>query len=339
MSYESLPIVALALVAGTVPFVVLLLTRRMLIQRRLDRTERLEERVRPVATSLVFGDGEFPRGMEPQELDALATVLGRYGRLLSGESQRAIASYFETTGGVARACRELRSARAWKRADAAKRLGDIGSKEAVDPLLDRLDDRSDDVRHTAVESLGRLEATEAVAPILASVADGRVARPAASRALLAIGRPALPSILEAAESEDVGTRRLAVELLARLGSPGEAQFLLDSLGDPSRDVRAKASRGLGRLADGNQVQYVREMLQDVQPSVRAAAATGLGAIGDTESAEALEAMAATDKAFAPARAAARALTAIVPARVLAADARDSGPHIREAADRIRAGLA
>jgi HEAT repeat protein len=178
-----------------------------------------------------------------------------------------------------------------------------------------------------------------VGPILNAVGEGRIARPAASRALMAIGRSALPQIFAAAEVDDVETRRLAVELIARLGSSGEAPLLLGSLADPSGDVRATASRGLGRLADGNQVEFVREMLGDARPSVRAAAASGLGAIGDAESAWVLEEIAATDEEFAPARAAARALTAIAPRRVLAADSRDRGPHLREAADRIRAGLA
>ena len=321
------------------PFVTLLVTRRIMIQRRLAREERLEEDVRPIATALVFGDGDFPSGLEPAQLDALATVLGRYGRLLSGESRRAIAAYFQLTGGVDRAIGELTSIRAWRRARAAKRLGDIGSSFATDPLILCLDDRSDDVRHTAVESLGRIAAVDAVAPILEAVADGRVARPVAGRALMAIGRPALPELLKAADVGDIQTRRLAVELLAQLGSSAEAGLLVESLDDSSVDVRAKASRGLGRLAGGAQVEVVRGMLRDPAPSVRAAAATGLGAIGDRASVEALEALAAGDDDFAPARAAARALTAIDPARVLAADERGAGPHLREAADRLRTGLA
>jgi HEAT repeat protein len=339
LSYDVLPVIALALVAATVPFIGLLVTRRALMQWRINRTERLEEEVRPVATALVFGDGDFPESLRARELDALATVLGRYSRLLSGESRRAIASYFERSGGVDRACRELGSVRAWKRAAAAKRLGDVGSTLAELALIDRLHDRSDDVRHTAAESLARIGVASAVGPILEAVADGRIARPAASRALMSIGRPALPAILDAASSGDVETRRLAVELLARLGSSAEAPLLIDSLEDDSVDVRATASRGLGRLAAGGQVLVVREMLRDPEADVRAAAATGLATIGDRESAAALEAVAAHDSEFSPGRAAARALTLIDPKRVLAADERGEGQHLREAADRIRAGLA
>lgn len=336
----ELPVIAIGLVLATIPFVALLVARRALIQARLNRQERIEEKVRPIATAFVFGDSQIPdHGLSPRESDALATVLGRYARLLSGQSRRLIASYFERFGGVDRALRELRSARAWRRATAAKRLGDMGSARAVKPLIACLEDRSGEVRSVAAESLGRLEAAAAAGPILAAVRDDRIARPTAGRALLRIGSGATPELFAAAQSDDPKIRRLAIELLVHVGSSAEAPLLADSLADSSHDVRAKASRGLGRLASNGEVRQVRMMLADAVPSVRAAAASGLGAIGDRDSIALLEYVAAGEREFAPARAAARALTEIDPRRVIEADARGAGPHIREAADRIRNGLA
>lgn len=338
--YDALPLIAVGLVLATIPFVLLLVIRRVLIDRRYRRQLRLEEQVRPIATALVFGEGEIPEGRLPAaEADALAIVLGRYSRLLSGESRSAIAAYFEHHGGVARGIRELRSLRGWRRAHAARLLGDIGSPLAVAPLIAALRDRSTDVRRTAAESLGRIGAVEAVEPILAAVSDERLARPVAGRALLAIGEPALGRVMIAARNPDPETRRLATELLARLGSSAQASLLIASLDDPSHDVRATASRGLGRLAANGEVAVVRAMLDDPVPSVRAAAATGLGAIGDRASVPELERVAREDTEFAPGRAAARALTLIDPRHVLESDDVRAGPHIHEAADRIRIGVA
>jgi hypothetical protein len=338
--YDALPLIAVGLVLATIPFVLLLLIRRVMIDRRYHRQRLLEQRVRPIATALVFGEGEIPEAKLPAaEADALAIVLGRYARLLSGGSRGTIAAYFERYGGVARGIRQLRSLRAWRRAHAARLLGDMGSPLAVDPLIAALRDRSGDVRRTAAESLGGIGAVEGVEPILEAVADDRLARPVAGRALLSVGDAALVPVMIAARNPDPEARRLATELLARLGGRAQAPLLIAALGDPSHNVRAIASRGLGRLVAGGEVEIVRRMLNDPVPSVRAAAATGLGAIGDRASVAELERVAREDTEFAPGRAAARALTLIDPRHVLESDDEDAGPHIREAADRIRIGVA
>jgi HEAT repeat protein len=337
--YEALPLIAVVLAAATVPFVLLLVGRRLVLARRHRRELELESRVRPRALELVGGDAPADLGeMEAAEGQALAAVLGRFSRLLDGDARSAIMTFFESTGLVDATMVELGARRPWRRARAARLLGDMGSARSVPSLVAALGDSHPDVRVAAVGALGRLRAVGAVEPLLEGVAAGTLPRPVVERTLLEIGEPALDALIERGIDRDLEVRRLTVELVARIGSPPHAPLLVAALSDHDHDIRAKAARGLGRLATGEGVAALRRALADPQPSVRAAAAVGLGSVGDRESVERLIVNAREDPYFAPARAAARAVAAIAPERLRGPLGADPGPHLREAADRLAAGV-
>jgi HEAT repeat protein len=336
----ALPEVALGLAIVTVALLLLLVGRRVHLVRNERRQAELEERIVPLALELVSGDLEDERAEElsTQEAEALATVLQRYGRVLTGEDHQRIAQFFERFGLVDREVGLLRSRQAWQRALAAYVLGDIGSDQAVPHLLELLGDRSRDVRAAATRSLGKLGAQPSVQPILRLMASGEVPISTGSLALLEIGPLALPGLLELVEAGSEDERLAALGLVIELGDASHARILMARLADDSAEVRARAAQGLGRLGAADATAELRRALADPAPSVRAAVCSALGRIGDDDSLEALLRQAGESE-FAPARSAARAAGAIAPQRVIEeGKKKGAGAHLAEAADRLSEGL-
>jgi HEAT repeat protein len=82
-----------------------------------------------------------------------------------------IVEYFVREGTIDRELGALAEGkRAWRRASAAFRLGDIGNEAAAAALIDALSDPDRDVRIAATRSLGRLRAPEAGAGLVAAAA-------------------------------------------------------------------------------------------------------------------------------------------------------------------------
>lgn len=336
-----LPDVALGLGAATVALLLLLVARRVQLARREQRQSELENRVVPQALELVSGDlpDDRAESLSKAEAEALATVLQRYARVLDGDDRRRIAAFFERAGLVSHEVGLLKSPLVWRRALAAYVLGDIGNTGAVPALIDALKDRHRDVRAAATRSLGKLGAAEAVEPLLSLMATREVPASAGSLALLQIGTDALPGILAVIAQGTEDERLAAMELLIELGDASHARILVECIGDPAPEVRARAARGLGRLGASAATRELRRALGDPDPAVKAAAALALGMIRDTDSLEALLELAASAP-FAAARSAARAAGEIAPKRVIEEGDRDGAPpHIAEAADRLSHGLA
>jgi HEAT repeat protein len=211
----------------------------------------------------------------------------------------------------------------------------MASERAVPELLRMLSDRARDVRMAAARSLGRVRAVDAIGPLVTAGVSGRVPRDVANLALLDIGPPAVPKLVELSSHTEPVIRSSAVELIGLLGAAGDAEPLLDHLTDPAAAVRVTTAGALGRLGAADARDALMDALDDRVPAVRAAAANALGQIGGRQATQALLPIARTDT-FEPARAAAEALSRIDPALVIrAATAPDAGPHLREAADRAR----
>ena len=338
---DSLPIVAACLALAGVPLIAVVVLRRIRMGITGRREARLEREVAPLALALV--DGEEPV-IDPEsgegaigsraKAEALAGVLERYAQVLNGDAHARIAAFFANSGAVTAAEEQLRSRRAWKRARAAKALGDMGARSAAPKLIEALDDRDAGVRATAARTLGKLASSEAVEPLVRALASGTLPRAVAGLALHEIGSDAVPGLLGLLESDDESVRATAVELIGRLGCASEGDRLLACLDDPSAEVRARSCRALGRLGSGDAVARLADNLDARMPFLRAAAASGLGRMGDSLALDDLVANARTDT-FASAHAAARAVALIAPGRAREeADKAGAGPHLTEEADRI-----
>lgn len=315
--------------------VCVLVARRLLLARADRRALDAEERLRPVALSLLDGQAVELGGLSRRDGEVLCLLLSRLGRNVRGASTGRIAEFLEREGWVDRQLRSLSSSRPWRRATAAYVLGDMGSQRPVPDLLSALEDSQRDVRSAAARSLGRLRAASAVEPLVRALVDGRIPRSVAGQALLAIGPAALPALHGLQTAPAAETRAFAVELVGLLGGAGDGAVLVDRLRDTSAEVRAKAARALGRLGAEEGAAELRAALDDRVPFVRVVAATALSEIGDPAAVPVLLRIAREDR-FEPARAAARALGRLDPVALKkGASARGAGPHLCEAADLLR----
>jgi hypothetical protein len=158
-----------------------LAARRVALAHAERRRLSTEERLRPIALALVEGEPvNLPR-LGAYESRALARVLARYARQVSGTALAHIGGFFEDHDHIAREVALLANRRAWRRASAAHSLGGMASKSAIPPLMEALGDSDPDVAAAAARSLGHLRALDAVEPLVYALVDGRLPRAVSAR--------------------------------------------------------------------------------------------------------------------------------------------------------------
>jgi HEAT repeat protein len=209
------------------------------------------------------------------------------------------------------------------RAAACEALGEIGDGQAVPPLIQALRDRDRDVRVAACEALGAigdgqavpalsvwahagervaqaalqqmgqapLPLPEAVAQVVAQGAWGVLVRAlrheAVRAAVVELGTPAVPHLIQALGDGDSDVRAAACWALGEIGDRQAVPPLIQALGDGDGYVRAAACRALGEIGDRQAVPPLIQALRDGDSDVRAAACEALGAIGDGQAVPAL----------------------------------------------------
>jgi HEAT repeat protein len=130
-------------------------------------------------------------------------------------------------------------------------LGASGSKQALQPLLQHLDDPHRDIRCKVVEALGQLGDERAVEPLLQHLDD-----------------------------PDQDVRRNVVEALGQLGDERAVEPLLQHLGDQDEDVRHKVAKVLGQLGGKRAVEPLLQHLDGPDGVLRVAAAVALAQLND-----------------------------------------------------------
>lgn len=328
----ALGVAALVFVGIAIVLLITLAIRRVVLDRNEREYQAALRRVRPKAIVLVESESQERPELPPDDQQVLADVLSRYSRQLTGAAEERIAEYFLGSAALAHAQKELRARRAWKRAAAAYRLGDMGRPEVAPALFAALDDKDRSVRAAAARSLGRLRIVDAAKPLVEALVSGRVPNGVAGQALVALGPAAVPELRAITEHRSFRLRAAAMTLLGLVGDSTDSPLAVERLGDPSADVRAAAAESLTRIGGPAAESALLAALDDRIPSVRAGAAAAVGSIRSRAAVPRLLEMARTD-AFAPARAAARAAARISPKELAAAAAEpDAGPHLHEAAD-------
>src|SRR5262245_23724650 len=327
-----LALTAIVFVGIALILLITLAIRRIVLNRRGRLYAEAVRRVRPIAILLVEEENRGRPKLSAGDQAVLADVLGRYSRQITGGADRRVAEYFRGSDALAQALHELGSRRAWRRAAAAYRLGDMGCDEAGPPLLEALDDGNRTVRGAAARSLGRLKTVDAAKPLVEALVSGRVPNGVAGEALVELGPAAVPELRAIAEHPSQRLRATAIALLGLVGDTADQPLAINSLEDPSAEVRAAAADTLARIGGPPAEPALRSTLDDRIPFVRAGAAAALGVIRSREAVPRLLEIARTD-AFRPARAAAQAVARISPKELEAAAAEPgAGPHLHEAAD-------
>lgn len=329
---DALVTLVLAFLALAVLLLLVLAARRFVLGRDERRHRETEQRLRPFAIALVEGETAKADSLSASDQAAVAEILGRYSRKLSGDADTRIGAYFRDSAALRTALQELGARRMWRRATAAYRLGDMACQEVAPALTAALDDPRWEVRAAAVRSLGRLGVVSAALPIVEALVGQRVPNGVAGQALLALGADARVELSRIATHENPSVRATAITLLGLVGDSGDAPLAVGALSDPSADVRRAAAEALRRVGTFTDEPALRAALDDRMHFVRAEAAATLGVIEVPQAVPRLVEIARTDR-FRPARAAARAVARIDPKLLAAAAAEpDAGPHLHEAAD-------
>lgn len=174
------------------------------------------------------------------------------------------------------------------RANAAEALGKIQSREAVIPLIERLEDSDAEVRWKAAEALGRIGEDESLEPLIYALndSDGDV-RKQAARALGELDDPmAVDALIEALSDRDWPVRKNAATSLGRIGDERALKPLLNALDDKDIDVRRHAIGALVKMKS-KAVKPLLKKLYDPDWQTRAIAAESLGRIGSKKAVEPL----------------------------------------------------
>jgi HEAT repeat protein len=174
------------------------------------------------------------------------------------------------------------------RANAAESLGKLQSKEAVLPLIERLEDSDAEVRWKAAEALGKIGDEEALEPLIYALSDtdGDV-RKHAARALGELDdEMAVDALIEALSDRDWPVRKNAATSLGRIGDERALKPLLNALNDDDIDVRRHAIGALVKMKS-KAVKPLLKKLYDPDWQTRAIAAESLGRIGNKKAVQPL----------------------------------------------------
>lgn len=179
-----------------------------------------------------------------------------------------------------------------RRAHAATRLGILRYPAAVPALIHALDDVMLDVRLAAAHALAQLKATEAVEPILRSLALP-LAWPLqrCTEILFEMGTSVIEPLLAAQRGGRLPApaTTVVIRVLGMLHAVPAVPILLKYLKHTDTEIRVSSAKALGQIGTRDAAKPLRDALADAEWPVRSAAATALGAINDRDAIPALAA--------------------------------------------------
>ncbi|HKY32818.1 MAG TPA: HEAT repeat domain-containing protein [Candidatus Polarisedimenticolia bacterium] len=281
---------------------------RELRERSLRRRRLVLE---PGFFRYVVGQGPIesflPRPLRRGEQILVEQIFFDLGRVVKGSVHERAREAFERLGFVDRAVARLRSRRWWTRAEAAEKLGLMGSPKATAALVQAMHDPAAEVRVRAARALGNIKTSQALRPLVRALVDpGRWSAIRVAGILIGAGDDAveilllefpsmplhariaavdifgrirslkaIPLLRELLVSDEADLRARAAFALGSIGDPSAAPALVQSLSDRSWAVRAMAAKALGRLREEASIPHLCQALADVQWWVRANAAEAL----------------------------------------------------------------
>lgn len=154
-----------------------------------------------------------------------------------------------------------------KKIYAIGQIGALGTPnaETISVILPFLKDENHQIRLMAAETLGDLPHPSAIAPLIHTLKDDSSSvRKKARNALVKIGKPALPFILEALDEKSDNLRE---ELLLIFGSIGIAEpkaipKLLLALEDKNHTIRGLAAWTLGKMENPQVIPILKKLEQE-----------------------------------------------------------------------------
>jgi len=215
------------------------------------------------------------------EPNALEEVLLRMGDEGAEGWKEKVISLYDLSGFTSARTRQLHSHLKSRRSDAARRLGKIGDPRAVPELEKLLQDPGDEVREAALYALGRIGTREALESMLDALNDGdRWSQEKVAEAVEEAGDESRRVLVGLLRDGNPARRAFAAEVMGGLGGTEEAVYLEEALADEAVDVRARAADSLGRMRHRLARPALLQALEDPAWQVRAQAVKALGSIGE-----------------------------------------------------------
>ncbi|MCI0749781.1 MAG: HEAT repeat domain-containing protein [Nevskiales bacterium] len=170
-----------------------------------------------------------------------------------------------------------------RRAHAASWLGVLHYRNAIPALIAALQDEMLDVRIAAAYALVRLEAGEAVKPVLFGLAlPGAWPLQRAAEIFQEMGPKAIPPLLQALNTGNVSNAVAAVVLrtLGLLEAIESVPVLIRYLSHSDTELRISSAKSLGQIGRPETAEALGAALEDPAWEVRNAAAQALGRLKD-----------------------------------------------------------
>ena len=142
---------------------------------RESRLRRRRSEIEPAFFKYVVGQGPIeqylPRGLKPGEQVLVEQIFFELGRVVKGSVHDRAREAFERLGFVDASLARLSSRRWWTRAEAAEKLGLMGSDKATRALVAAMADPIAEVRVRAARALGNIRTSEALVPLVRALDD------------------------------------------------------------------------------------------------------------------------------------------------------------------------
>lgn len=291
---------------------------RGLNRGRVRRREALAQRLRGALVVLTAGEPDEVddavdtlAAASPREWRAIEPSVRGLLVKVRGDAHLALVRVLERRGLIEQAMANLTGSWfATRRARAAELLGATGSVSSTEQLISALRDREPQVRVVAARALGHIGDRRAVEPLLDSLALGVPPR-VVTTAIAGIDRVSQVALEPSLTHQDPHYRAIAAEVAGLAAATGVVPLLVDMLKDEELEVRIRAARALGRcgrpearpglvavttpdnpvplrvvatralsmLADGAAVPWLAELLSDPVTDVARLAASGLLSCG------------------------------------------------------------
>lgn len=152
---------------------------------------------------------------------------------------------------------------------------------AVPKLITFLNNESDEIRHRATHTLGKLKSVQATDVLVAALRDPSPT--VRYKATVALGQVkdarAISALIQALDDPVLEVSQGASDTLMEFAIEA-APYLVNALQAPSETIRESAAHLLGVIASPLALEPLIAALADVSPDVRVAASISLGMMGD-----------------------------------------------------------
>jgi HEAT repeat protein len=143
-------------------------------------------------------------------------------------------------------------------------LGQVGSP-AVDALLKLV--RDWDVRKAAITALGKIRDERVLEPLMHQLRSDEF-KEDATKALVELGEPAVPRLVQALKDKEEGTRQQAVLALGQIKDSSAVDPLIEMLADKDWFTRLTAAAALEAIGDSRGRDAIKPLLKDQDLVVR-----------------------------------------------------------------------